>query len=60
MSGVALVGYSGSLTKEAVKESLKPLITRALAGPRATIEGEPELTKVVVGQCASPESKPDL
>jgi len=46
MSGVALVGYSGSLIKDTVKESIVHNLARAL-GLDAT--EEPEVTKVLVG-----------
>ena len=44
MSGVALVGYSGSLIKDAIKESLVNNLARALG-----LREEPEVTKVLVG-----------
>ncbi|KIM49442.1 hypothetical protein M413DRAFT_21666 [Hebeloma cylindrosporum] len=52
MSGVALVGYSGSLIKDTVKESVVHNLTRALGlhqGPPQTMTEEPEVTKVLVG-----------
>lgn len=57
MAGVSLVGYSGSLIKESVKQTLSawvsapgalPLNGPLTPTPRAT--EEPELTKVVVGE----------
>jgi len=53
MSGVALVGYSGSLIKDSVKEAVVHHLARALdlrydSGKKA-IE-EPEVTKVLVGK----------
>ena len=55
MFGVSLVGYSGSLIKESVTDTLLALVPgngrHRMDGPlspRAT--EEPELTKVVVGQ----------
>ncbi|KAJ2922474.1 hypothetical protein H1R20_g14618, partial [Candolleomyces eurysporus] len=52
MSGVALVGYSGSLIKDAVKDALVPHSLRSLASRAApvTAKGEAEdLGKVLVG-----------
>ncbi|KAF8201458.1 hypothetical protein BJ912DRAFT_945417 [Pholiota molesta] len=52
MSGVGLVGYSGSLIKDAVKESIVHNLARALGlytDPNATLADEPEVTKVLVG-----------
>jgi hypothetical protein len=46
MSGVGLVGYSGSLIKESVKESVIHNLARALGMDAAE---EPEVTKVLVG-----------
>jgi hypothetical protein len=55
MAGVGLVGFSGSLIKDAIKDSPLP----ALAGfsmtdlpPPEPIE-EPEITKVLVGEFCS-------
>jgi len=52
MSGVALVGYSGSLIKDAVKEAVVHHLARALNLPhdpsKKAIE-EPEVTRVLVG-----------
>jgi len=52
MSGVALVGYSGSLVKDAVKEAVVHHLARALDlhhdASKKAIE-EPEVTKVLVG-----------
>lgn len=52
MFGVALVGYSGSLIKDAVKEAVVDHLARALNLPhdpsKKAIE-EPEVTKVLVG-----------
>lgn len=53
MSGVALVGYSGSLIKDSIKESIVNNLARALG-----LREEPEVTKVLVGKsrpsaCAS-------
>ena len=47
MSGVALVGYSGSLIKDAIAV-VTPLLARAL-GSDPLIE-EPELSRVLVGE----------
>ncbi|EGN95481.1 hypothetical protein SERLA73DRAFT_186518 [Serpula lacrymans var. lacrymans S7.3] len=47
MAGVSLVGYSGSLIKDAVKETLQ-LLGVPIADSPAPIE-EPEVTKVLVG-----------
>lgn len=48
MAGVSLVGYSGSLIKDAVKQATLHLLSSP--GRPATIQGEePELTKAVVG-----------
>ncbi|KJA20221.1 hypothetical protein HYPSUDRAFT_88831 [Hypholoma sublateritium FD-334 SS-4] len=44
MSGVALVGYSGSLLKDAIKEAIVDNLARALG-----LREEPEVTKVLVG-----------
>jgi len=63
MSGVALVGYSGSLVKDAVKEAVVHHLARALGlhhdASKKAIE-EPEVTKVLVGECTSPTSPPIL
>ncbi|KAF9036574.1 hypothetical protein BJ165DRAFT_1504429 [Panaeolus papilionaceus] len=55
MSGVALVGYSGSLVKEAVKQDIVNILARALdispdhtKGYHTAAE-DPEVTKVLVG-----------
>lgn len=45
MSGVALVGYSGSLIKDSIKESIVNNLARALG-----LREEPEVTKVLVGK----------
>lgn len=45
MAGVSLVGYSGSLIKDAVKE---PAVLHDDLPPPQPIE-EPEITKVLVG-----------
>jgi hypothetical protein len=48
MAGVGLVGYSGSLIKDAVKQATLHLLSSP--GRPNTIQGEePELTKAVVG-----------
>ncbi|KAK2460573.1 hypothetical protein APHAL10511_007043 [Amanita phalloides] len=48
MAGVSLVGYSGSLIKNAVKEATVHILTSP--GRPMTIQGgEPELTKALVG-----------
>ncbi|KAF9480087.1 hypothetical protein BDN70DRAFT_877964 [Pholiota conissans] len=52
ISGVGLVGYSGSLIKDTVKESVVHNLARALGlynDPNATLAEEPEVTKVLVG-----------
>jgi hypothetical protein len=52
MSGVALVGYSGSLIKDAVKEAVVHHLARALNlqhDPKKKAIEEPEVTKVLVG-----------
>ena len=52
MSGVALVGYSGSLIKDAVKEAVVHHLARALNlqhDPSKKAIEEPEVTKVLVG-----------
>ncbi|KAF9566265.1 hypothetical protein CPC08DRAFT_682585 [Agrocybe pediades] len=52
MSGVALVGYSGSLVKEAVKETVVHNLARALGlqhDPNTKAIEEPEVTKVLIG-----------
>lgn len=52
MSGVALVGYSGSLIKDAVKESIVEHLARALDlkhDPSKKAIEDPEVTKVLVG-----------
>ncbi|KAF8911139.1 hypothetical protein CPB84DRAFT_1701964 [Gymnopilus junonius] len=52
MSGVALVGYSGSLIKDAIKESVVHNLARALGlhhDPHVNATEEPEVTKVLVG-----------
>ncbi|KAF8162918.1 hypothetical protein B0H34DRAFT_693440 [Crassisporium funariophilum] len=55
MSGVALVGYSGSLIKNAIKEAVSPVLARALGlhhgdEHAATLTGEEdEVSKVLVG-----------
>jgi len=59
MSGVALVGYSGSLIKDTVKESVIHNLARALGlhqGPPQTMTEEPEVTKVLVGEFFQPTS----
>jgi hypothetical protein len=50
MAGVALVGYSGSLIKDAIKV-VTPLLARAL-GDNSLIHSaeEPELSRVLVGK----------
>lgn len=56
MSGVALVGFSGSLIKDTIKESgISSLVrlVRADLPPSEPIE-EPEVTKVLVGEFFSP------
>jgi len=57
MSGVALVGYSGSLVKEAVKETIVDNLARALGlhhDPHTKAIEEPEVTKVLIGQFLQP------
>ena len=57
MAGVSLVGYSGSLTKDSVREETNNLLTiaRAIAmgddAPLTTPEPieEPQVTKVLIG-----------
>ncbi|KAF8968359.1 hypothetical protein BDZ97DRAFT_1800148 [Flammula alnicola] len=52
MSGVALVGYSGSLIKDAIKQSVVHNLGRALGlhhDPHTLATEEPEVTKVLVG-----------
>ena len=52
MSGVALVGYSGSLIKDSIKESVVHNLARALGlhhDPHVKATEEPEVTKVLVG-----------
>ncbi|CAA7265396.1 unnamed protein product [Cyclocybe aegerita] len=52
MTGVALVGYSGSLIKDAVKEAVVHHLARALAlhhDPHTKAIENPEVTKVLVG-----------
>jgi hypothetical protein len=50
MAGVALVGYSGSLIKDAV-EVVKPLLARALGNDSLIYSAEePELSRVLVGK----------
>ncbi|KDR81811.1 hypothetical protein GALMADRAFT_240034 [Galerina marginata CBS 339.88] len=51
MSGVCLVGYSGSLIKDAIKESVVHNLARALGlhAPLTNATEEPEVTKVLVG-----------
>ena len=59
MSGVCLVGYSGSLIKDTVKESVVHNLTRALGLHHdlpQTLTEEPELTKVLVGEFFQPTS----
>jgi len=52
MAGVSLVGYSGSLIKDAVKQATLHLLSSP--GRPAAIQGqEPELTKAVVGTSIS-------
>jgi len=53
MSGVALVGYSGSLIKDVVKV-VTPLLARALGDRSPT--NEDELSRVLVGKFFSPIS----
>lgn len=57
MSGVALVGYSGSLIHDAIKVVAPPLV-RAL-GYDAPIQSaeEPEVSRVIVGEFFPPMSK---
>ena len=53
MSGVALVGYSGSLIKDAVKEAVVHQLARALDlhhDPSQKAIEDPEVTKVLVGK----------
>lgn len=66
MAGVALVGYSGSLIKDAVKE-ITPLLARVLGNhndnsPIHSSAEEPELSKVLVGKfsCRQLMSKSNL
>jgi len=57
MSGVSLVGYSGSLIKDTIKESVVHNLTRALGlhhDRPQTLTEEPELTKVLVGEFFQP------
>jgi len=59
MSGVGLVGYSGSLIKDTIKESVIHNLTRALGlqqGPPQMMAEEPEITKVLVGELVQPTS----
>lgn len=54
MFGIALVGYSGSLIKDAVKEAVVHHLARALNlqhDPSKKLIEEPEVTKVLVGEC---------
>ena len=53
MFGVALVGYSGSLIKDAVKEAVVQHLARALDlqhDPSKKAIEDPEVTKVLVGE----------
>lgn len=57
MGGVALVGFSGSLIKDTVKEALSSLLVKAngnadLPPPEST--ETPEATTVLVGQILPP------
>lgn len=52
MAGVSLVGYSGSLIKDAVKElAFVPSALSSHAEGVPPVEG-PEVTKVLVGACS--------
>ena len=57
MSGVALVGYSGSLIHDTIKVVAPPLV-RAL-GYDAPIQSaeEPEVSRVIIGEFFPPMSK---
>lgn len=48
MAGVSLVGLSGSLVKNAVKEPSTGMFEEA---PSTEPAEEPEVTKVLVGEC---------
>jgi hypothetical protein len=48
MSGVTLVGYSGSLIHDAVKDALSPPVLRSLTSVHTKEEDE-DLSKVLVG-----------
>jgi hypothetical protein len=59
MFGVTMVGYSGSLIKDTVKESVIHNLARALGlhqGPPQIMPEEPEVTKVLVGEFFQPTS----
>jgi hypothetical protein len=63
MSGVALVGFSGSLIKDVVKESV--VLSRMLSSyisdlpelPPPEGTDQPEATKVVIGKFSRPSDK---
>lgn len=53
ISGVALVGYSGSLIKDAVKEAVVHHVARTLNlehDPSKKAIEDPEVTKVLIGE----------
>lgn len=57
MTGVGLVGYSGSLIKDAVKEAIVHNLARALNlyhDPSKKAIEEPEVTKVLIGKFCQP------
>ncbi|KAG7092284.1 hypothetical protein E1B28_008646 [Marasmius oreades] len=54
MAGVALVGYSGSLIKDAVKDAVNTMLLSRLAAPNADLpppepSGQPQATAAVIG-----------
>jgi hypothetical protein len=49
MAGVGLVGFSGSLIKDTIKDTLLPSLSGPPATPQ-TLTEEPEVTKVLVGE----------
>lgn len=71
MSGVGLVGFSGSLIKDAIKDSPLPALAGFSMADLPPVEGEgpidePEVTTVLVGEFSSralglmPTDKPDI
>lgn len=60
MTGVALVGYSGSLIKDALKDTLVPHSLRSLASRAAPVTAKggeaEELGKVLVGEIYLPQT----